>query len=587
MAPKSEQKSKKKKKLTDEEKKALRTEKQQKILQDQIEREDNLAKLSHKRSGKTFFKVAENFKINSLAIEKSAAIKWSHHRVTQAENEVEKLTIDRQDLFDHLSHAQLAQAELIKYMKDLFRLFQSTLQDLFEQNRKNLVDDFYAQKIVWERLLHEGKRSFENFAHEFVSRLQVSLKDQKEKLIDDKIAIRAGTVIQCERIYSKQSEFDEKIIKELDDIYKIFIWIWPKERNERYQVTLKEYNEIQAEIEELEVAADKAEYESFKLENLLDEKTILWTEEVSRLRNYCDYLEKSLINLRTIERNAQNQDSEKLKAVSNLSSKVSKHLQKNLKTLENILMLMKVCAKYETIQDRIRFFDQPLDTSESSNNFKSFNTKLSQKSLNFSFRNSSILTIDDQNSACIHKKKLKCNSINNQSCLKKSVDSNKREIDGHERTSNVTNNSASNPLSFLQIYSSPDFNAYYPNDNEIKFTDENNPLSAKYPSLASSNQSDKLHVNELLVDEFYRKMSIIKADCLMLNNYKIEMSKSNEQLRKLLTAKKHEFGVRQNLQKLRLNSSPSVGSIFQFSHHIPQIQEEIFIRKCRSMHFKV
>ena len=119
MAPKAEQKSKKKK-LTEEEKKALKTEKQQKILRDQIEREDNFAKLSHNRSGKAFFNVAEKFKSNSLAGEMSATIKWSHHRVTQAENEVEKLTIDRQDLFDHISHAQIAQAELVKYMKGKF-----------------------------------------------------------------------------------------------------------------------------------------------------------------------------------------------------------------------------------------------------------------------------------------------------------------------------------------------------------------------------------------------------------------------------------------------------------------------------------
>ena len=448
-----------------------------------------------------------------------------------------------------------------------------------------------------ERFLHDGKRNYENYAHEFVSALQKSLKNQTDKLIDDKIAIRAGTLIQTERIYSKQNEFEEKIIEQLDDMYKTFIWVWPKERNERYQVTLKESIEIQAEIEELASAEDNAENELFELESLWEEKEMVWVGKVLGLNNYCDYIERMYKNIRIIEKQALHQDNEKLKALSMLSLKTSKYLQKNLKTLENILMLMKVCKKYESIEDRIKFIDQPVNNSESLDDLKSFNRKLSQNSLNFSFRNSSIFTnptsskLGGKNSACFHKKKLRSNAINNQSCLKSlenSEDTNNIQIDGNERTSSADNN----PLSFLRIYSSPDFNAYYPTDNETNekvagiFTDENN-LSAKYPSHASSHPSDDSSINDFIVNEFYRKVTIIKADCLMLKNYKEKMTKNNENLRKLLASKRHEFGVKQNLQKLRLNSSPSIGNIYQVSHQIPQIQEEIIIRKCRSMHLKV
>jgi len=441
--------------------------------------------------------------------------------------------------------------------------------------------------------LHDKKRNYENYAHEFVSALQKSLTNQTDKLIDDKIAIRAGTLIQTERIYSKQNEFEEKIIEQLDDMYKTFIWVWPKERNERYQVTLKETIKIQAEIEELESAGDNAEKELFELESLWEEKEMVWAGEVLALNNYCDYIERMYKNMRIIEKQALHQDNEKLKALSQLSLKTSKYLQKNLKTLENILMLMKVCRKYESIEDRIKFIGQPVDNSDSFDDLKSFNKKLSQDSLNFSFRNSSIFTdpasskLDDRDSACVHKKKLKCNAINNQSCLKSlenSVDSNNRQTDGHEGTSSAE----SNPLSFLRIYSSPDFNAYYPIEDESneKIAAESN-LSVKYPSHASSYPSDDPSINDFIVNEFYRKFSIIKADCLMLKNYKEKMTKNNENLRKLLASKRHEFGVKQNLQKLRLNSSPSVGNIYQVSHQIPQIQEEIIIRKCRSMHLKV
>lgn len=421
-----------------------------------------------------------------------------------------------------------------------------------------------------------------------MSALKVSLENQTEKLKDDKIAIRAGSVIFCENIYRKQPEFDEKIIKELDDIYKAFIWMWPKERNERYQVTLKEYLEIQAEIEELESAAHKAEYEAFRLENLWRDKQVEWTKEVSLLANYCDFLERSLLNLRIIERNAQNQENDKLKALSNISLKVSKHLQRNLKTLENISMLFKICGKYETLQDRTRFFDQSDDDSNSFNNFKSFNKNLCQKSLNFSFQSSSILTdptIYDKNSSCFHEKKLKCGATNNQCCLKSLMNSNNNEIDGHKGIVNAENSSESNPLKFLQIYSSPDFNAYYLTDNQ--YNEDENILSTKYPSHVSSRLPDKPRVNELIVDQFYRKLSIVKTDCLVLRRYKEEMTKTNEQLKKLLAVNKHQFGVQQNLRKLKLNASTSIGNVCQFSHQIPQIQEELIIRKCRSMHLKV
>ena len=473
----------------------------------------------------------------------------------------------------------------IQFHTDLFHLFQTTLQNLFDVNRKNLIDDFYAQKILWERLLYEGKTSFENFAHEFVSALKVSLAEQTEKLIDDKIAIKAAAIIQCEKIYSKQGEIEEGIIKELEGICKAFDWIWPEERNERFQVTLKEYNEIQVEIEELESAADKAEYEAFVLENTLEEKGNLWAKDVQVLSHYCEFLDRAYRNMGIIEKNAVHQEHEKLKALSQTSSKALKKLQKNLKTVENISMLMKVCRKYETIEDRIKFFDQPVEHSESSNNLKSFNRKLSQKSLNFSFRSSSIFTdstiskFGANNSAYINK----CNTINNQSCLKTSLDYKNEQIDAVKGTSNAKNSSQSNPFSFLHIFSSQDFNPHYPTDNASKFTDED-VLSAKYPSEASTYPFD---VNELVIDEFYRRFSIVKTDCLVLKNYKEEMTKTNENLRKLLAAKKHEFGVMQNMKKLRLNASPSVGFISQFSHQMPQIQEEILIRKCRSMHLKV
>lgn len=116
MASKTQQKSKKKKKLTEEEKKALKLEKQHKILRDHIEREDNFTRLSHNRSGKSFFKTVEKYKTNSLSVERCAAIQQLHHQIANTDNKVEKLETDRDNLLDHLTRAHDAQAELIKYI---------------------------------------------------------------------------------------------------------------------------------------------------------------------------------------------------------------------------------------------------------------------------------------------------------------------------------------------------------------------------------------------------------------------------------------------------------------------------------------
>lgn len=104
-------------------------------------------------------------------------------------------------------------------------------------------------------------------------------------------------------------------------------------------------------------------------------------------------------------------------------------------------------------------------------------------------------------------------------------------------------------------------------DNEFKkFNDD----FKSFNDLISSSTPD---------EEFFKKLSKVEAECLLMRSYKSEMIAKNEALKAMIKEKTHECQVEQNLMMLRLDTTPSIGKIGQISHHIPQIKTPIDLQK--------
>lgn len=91
---------------------------------------------------------------------------------------------------------------------------------------------------------------------------------------------------------------------------------------------------------------------------------------------------------------------------------------------------------------------------------------------------------------------------------------------------------------------------------------------------------------EQACDEFFRKLARVEAQVVLLRNYKANVTKQNEKLCEEIKEQRHQFELNRNLSMLRLDLSPSLGTICQISHQIPQIRTPIELRRrwklCRS-----
>lgn len=85
---------------------------------------------------------------------------------------------------------------------------------------------------------------------------------------------------------------------------------------------------------------------------------------------------------------------------------------------------------------------------------------------------------------------------------------------------------------------------------------------------------------------FYNKLAQVESDCLILKSCKIKLTKRNQKLQQLISQHQHESNLEQNYRLLNLNSSPSVGNVHQIAHMIPQVKDEIKMRKLYQQHLK-
>jgi hypothetical protein len=85
--------------------------------------------------------------------------------------------------------------------------------------------------------------------------------------------------------------------------------------------------------------------------------------------------------------------------------------------------------------------------------------------------------------------------------------------------------------------------------------------------------------SENFTKNFFKKLSKVEADCVMLRQYKEQQLKQRDELMSEIKETKHQLAVQRNLRMLRLSTTPSVGEICQISHQIPQIKTPVKMQK--------
>lgn len=92
--------------------------------------------------------------------------------------------------------------------------------------------------------------------------------------------------------------------------------------------------------------------------------------------------------------------------------------------------------------------------------------------------------------------------------------------------------------------------------------------------------------HEVLKSFFYKKLAQIQTDCMTLKIFKAQLIKENDNISDLISQAEHQRGLEYNYQLLKLNLKPSVGSIHQIAHEIPQVKYEIKMQNLYEQHIK-
>ncbi|CRL06624.1 CLUMA_CG019812, isoform A [Clunio marinus] len=83
---------------------------------------------------------------------------------------------------------------------------------------------------------------------------------------------------------------------------------------------------------------------------------------------------------------------------------------------------------------------------------------------------------------------------------------------------------------------------------------------------------------ENVEEKFLKKVANVEADCVLLKDEKKKLLEENQKLRSKLEENFHQLRVQKNIEKLRLDPTPSLGQIAQISHVMPQIKMPIELR---------
>lgn len=116
-------------------------------------------------------------------------------------------------------------------------------------------------------------------------------------------------------------------------------------------------------------------------------------------------------------------------------------------------------------------------------------------------------------------------------------------------------------------------------------------ICGKYEKLSDifrykSSEDELSCVDDDITSQFFLKLSQVESDCVHLRNCKNQLIADQQNMRQLIDQYEHQCGLEFNYRLLKLNNSPSIGSINQVSHHMPQIKDKMKKMKIYQQHME-
>lgn len=225
---------------------------------------------------------------------------------------------------------------------------------MYESDRKELIAYFYEEGLARQALLQQRKLGYENFAHALVSLTKSRIQNSLELFIERNVETEAASIVRRGEFPTQAKKRVSIACWEIRNLVNLFNnQMWPKNRVDEYQNTLKKSVEVDKVIEDLDHKIDSFVKVAAKQDELLQNVDREHMIKTAELKSEQQFMTKMMKQVEEKIRSDKSNDQEKLVQLVVVYEKIKNGLKKNLHKGKALESAMKICIKFEKLSEKL------------------------------------------------------------------------------------------------------------------------------------------------------------------------------------------------------------------------------------------
>lgn len=249
---------------------------------------------------------------------------------------------------------------------------------MYETDREQLIAFFYAEGLARQTSLQERKLGYENFAHASVSLTKSRIQKGIEHFIELNVETEAASIVRRGELTAQAKKRESMACWEIRNLINLINnQMWPKNRIDEYQNTLKKSEEVDKVIEDLDHKIDSSAKVAAKQDEVLQNVDREHNIKIAELKAEQQFMTKMMKQMEEKIRSEKSIDQEKLVQLVLVYEETKNCLKKNFHQGKALEFAMKICLKFEKLSDKLESSESSVDYGNQSP-VDAFHEKLSR-----------------------------------------------------------------------------------------------------------------------------------------------------------------------------------------------------------------
>lgn len=327
------------------------------FLEDRISEEIRLLKKNDNRLKVSWREIMREVKSDKLR-EELRVMRSSVGRVLDSKNSViDALMSDLKEADEQERYADISNIEIMNQFLEGHQKFGNDLKISYNTYVGNIKDKYEFRKTKIKKLHDEGMRKLQ-FIHRALqdeweeeegerrTDLHSNCDEIKNKMMEDKTAMRLSLEAVLDQLYSRFEETYKSYTDETEERLKTFLDL--KEKDE------KSCKEIDKQMKKLTHLTDSISNLRQKISNNQEDSEVRMSalrDEKEKMLNHLQQLKQQIHENRTHQ-------NEKLRNMTGITSDVKRKLKEVTEIGQKVLKLYYICTKYETQEEKVMPFSR-------------------------------------------------------------------------------------------------------------------------------------------------------------------------------------------------------------------------------------